>query len=62
MLKLRRTDEEELADLVEKLFSDGVEELYVKADARNFLIIDVAPKNRSPSGTLIPFVLKLILE
>ena len=41
---------DDLEEIVEKLFEDGLEELYIKANARNFLLINVPPKDRSPSG------------
>lgn len=35
---------------MEKLFDDGLDGLYTKAGARNFLLMDVPPKDRSPGG------------
>jgi hypothetical protein len=47
---LSRLEPDDLEEIVEKLFEDGLEELYIKASARNFLLINVPPKDRSPSG------------
>ena len=47
---LSRLEPDDLEEIVEKLFEDGLEELYIKAGARNFLLINVPPKDRSPSG------------
>ena len=47
---LSRLEPDDLEEIVEKLFEDGLEELYIKANARNFLLINVPPKDRSPSG------------
>ena len=47
---LSRLEPDDLEEIVEKLFEDGLEELYNKASARNFLLINVPPKDRSPSG------------
>ena len=41
---------DDLDEIVGKLFEDGLEELYLKAGARKFLLFDVPPKDRSPSG------------
>ncbi|EMD41418.1 hypothetical protein CERSUDRAFT_89984 [Gelatoporia subvermispora B] len=47
----RRTDADELEEVVAKLFDDGLDDLYVGAGARNFLLIDVPPKDRSPAAS-----------
>jgi hypothetical protein len=47
---LSHLEPDDLEDIVEKLFEDGLEELYIKASARNFLLINVPPKDRSPLG------------
>jgi hypothetical protein len=46
---VRRMSADELEDVVEILF-DAMHELYVKAGARNFLIVDVPPLDCSPGG------------
>jgi hypothetical protein len=46
---VRCTSADELEDVVEILF-DAMHELYVKAGARNFLLVDVPPLDRSPGG------------
>lgn len=51
-LTVRHLDADDLEEVVEKLFVDGLEDLYTKAGARKFLLIDVPPKDRSPSGKL----------
>jgi hypothetical protein len=43
-------EEEELPDIVEKVF-DAMHDLYTKWKARAFLLIDVPPMHRSPGGT-----------
>ncbi|KAI0792720.1 hypothetical protein C8Q75DRAFT_578347 [Abortiporus biennis] len=49
-----RTMEEDLEEITKTLIEDGIEELYTKASARNFLIFDVPPKDRSPGGLEMP--------
>ena len=44
------TDSDELESIVESLF-DVLHQLYVKAGARNFVLFDVPPIDRSPQGT-----------
>ncbi|KAK0461656.1 uncharacterized protein EV420DRAFT_1266339, partial [Desarmillaria tabescens] len=44
-----RISSEELEPIVEVLF-DAVHDLYVKAGARNFVLVDVPPIDRSPSA------------
>ncbi|EIN03914.1 hypothetical protein PUNSTDRAFT_109062 [Punctularia strigosozonata HHB-11173 SS5] len=44
-----RTEEDELEAIIEGIF-DAVHDLYVKAGARNFLFVDVPPKDRSPAA------------
>ncbi|EGO00929.1 hypothetical protein SERLA73DRAFT_71899 [Serpula lacrymans var. lacrymans S7.3] len=39
-------------EIVEKLFDDGLDDLYAKAGARNFLHFDVPPKDRCPAGVI----------
>ena len=46
---VRSTSADELEDVLEALF-DIVHALYVKAGARNFLLMDVPPLDRSPGG------------
>ncbi|KZS99693.1 carbohydrate esterase family 16 protein [Laetiporus sulphureus 93-53] len=43
----------DLEDIVDSLFTNGLDELYVKAGARNFLLIDVPPNERSPAATIL---------
>ena len=43
------TDSDDVADIFKKLFAE-ITKLYVKAGARNFVIIDVPPIDRSPQG------------
>ncbi|TDL18023.1 hypothetical protein BD410DRAFT_901086 [Rickenella mellea] len=45
-----RTDVENLDEIVQSLFEDGVDQVYAKAGAQNFLFIDVPPQDRSPGG------------
>lgn len=45
-------DADELEAIVETIF-DAVHNLYVKAGARNFVLIDVPPIHRSPQGATI---------
>ncbi|KAH7922567.1 hypothetical protein BV22DRAFT_1094380 [Leucogyrophana mollusca] len=44
------TDEADLEEIVDKLFDDGLDEMYIGSGARNFLLIDVPPIDRSPSA------------
>ena len=44
-----RTSSDELEPIVEAIF-DTLHDLYVKVGARNFVLIDVPPINRSPGG------------
>jgi hypothetical protein len=46
---LRRPSADDLEEVVESLF-DAVHELYIKASARNFLLVDVPPLDRCPGG------------
>ena len=45
-----RRDENELEAIVESIFDGALHKLYVKAHARNFLLFDVPPVDRSPLG------------
>ncbi|OBZ65668.1 hypothetical protein A0H81_14364 [Grifola frondosa] len=45
-----RTEADDLEEIIEKLFEDGLDELYTKAGARNFLLINVPPKDRCPAA------------
>jgi len=47
----RRMSADELEDVVDTLF-DAMHELYVKAGAINYLVMDVPPVGRSPGGKL----------
>ena len=47
------TDADELEPIVESVF-DAVHDLYVKAGARNFVLVDVPPIDRSPQGPFHP--------
>ena len=58
---LSRLEPDDLEEIVEKLFEDGLEELYIKAGARNFLLINVPPKDRSPSGRFSPVLVGMYL-
>ncbi|KAH9919903.1 uncharacterized protein B0H18DRAFT_1096021 [Fomitopsis serialis] len=42
-------DSDDLASILETIF-DGVHDLYIKAGARNFVLIDVPPTDRSPQA------------
>jgi phospholipase/lecithinase/hemolysin len=53
----RRTEVDHLEEIVQKLFDDGLDELYTKAGARNFLLIDVPPQHRSPAGEISTYAL-----
>ncbi|KDQ56113.1 carbohydrate esterase family 16 protein [Jaapia argillacea MUCL 33604] len=44
-----RTWEDDLEEIME-VVSDALHDLYVKAGARNFLLVDVPPMDRSPGG------------
>jgi hypothetical protein len=44
-----RTESFELESIVESVF-DAVHNLYIKAGARNFILIDIPPVDRSPQG------------
>lgn len=44
-----RTESDELEEIVQALF-DVLDDLYVKAGARNFLLINAPPQDRSPGG------------
>ncbi|KZT01321.1 carbohydrate esterase family 16 protein [Laetiporus sulphureus 93-53] len=48
-----QADPSDLEDIVDSLFANGLDELYVKAGARNFLLIDVPPNERSPAATIL---------
>lgn len=50
-----RTDANDLEEIVDKLFEDGLDEIFVKAGGRNFLLIDVPPEDRSPGGRYTSF-------
>ena len=43
-------DEDDLEDMIGNTVMDAVHTLYVKAHARNFLLIDLPPMGRSPGG------------
>ena len=47
-----RTDTDELEPIVEQI-SMLIHGLYVEWKARSFLLLDVAPKERSPGGMLL---------
>ncbi|KAL6304607.1 hypothetical protein BKA93DRAFT_270144 [Sparassis latifolia] len=49
-----RTGAEDLEEIVDTIFDDGLDELYVHAGARNFLVIDVPPNDRSPAALALP--------
>lgn len=40
---------EDLSSLVEAVFN-AIHKLYIRATARNFILVDVPPTNRSPAG------------
>lgn len=48
-----RTDIDDLEELVNQLFEDGLDDVFVKAGGRNFLLIDVPPKDRSPGARAV---------
>ena len=43
-------DNDDLEPIVEGI-GDALHDLYAKAGARNFVLVDVPPINRSPQGT-----------
>lgn len=45
-------DEDDLEEMIENSVIDALRTLYVKAHARNFLIIDIPPMDRSPGGSM----------
>jgi len=45
------TEGDELDTIVENIF-DALHHLYVKAGARNFILFDIPPIDRSPQGTV----------
>lgn len=45
-------DEDDLEEMMENSVIDALHTLYVKAHARNFLIIDIPPMGRSPGGSM----------
>ena len=46
-------DEDDLEDMIENTVMDAMHTLYVKAHARNFLLIDLPPMGRSPGGACV---------
>lgn len=44
-----RTESEGMEEIIQVLF-DALDDLYVKAGARNFLLVDAPPQDRSPGG------------
>lgn len=45
-------DEDDLEEVIENSVIDALHTLYVKAHARNFLIINIPPMDRSPGGSI----------
>ena len=46
-------DKDDLEDMIGNTVMDAVHTLYVKAHARNFLLIDLPPMGRSPGGACV---------
>ena len=49
---MRGTNPDELDPIIDKIVDEALHGLYVKAGARNFVVIDVPPVDRSPQGKL----------
>lgn len=50
VLFIRQSRSDELEEIVNKPFEDGLDEIFVKAGGRNFLLFEVPQKDRSPGG------------
>lgn len=51
---------DDLEAIIETIF-DALHDLYVKAQARHFVLVDVPPIDRSPQGTFSPYHIPTML-